>query len=279
MNLAVCYKTLGVGPSASIAEIKTAFRKRAKALHPDLSLVKTKDGLEKAEEKMRLLLHAYQNVLKERSRLEETGEFDFFTKKTQAENFDYRMWLLNKTDYESRAKLIFFDLFHGLEGEAVNEYNTRRSEAKGFYLSKYFNREDFMDCGFVLAEELYFRGEYYEAFVLLEEIFYMEKEKPYFKHFFPEILSLIKSILRDKLHRFTDDELAVDCYEAALKFGFKKAETALILKKMSEAFRRLGDIFRADSCLQEAVRLSPKRAGSGSLKKTAVNFVSCSFKL
>jgi len=76
-----------------------------------------------------------------------------------------------------------------------------------------------------------------------------------------------------------DDELAVDCYEAALKFGFKKAETALILKKMSEAFRRLGDTFRADSCLQEAVRLSPKRAGSGSLKKTAVNFVSCSFKL
>ena len=64
-----------------------------------------------------------------------SDEFDYFTQKSQAENFDYRLWLLKRSDYESRAKLIFFDLFHGLESEAVKEYNARRSEAGGFYLS------------------------------------------------------------------------------------------------------------------------------------------------
>ena len=31
------YKLLGIQPDASVAEIKTAFRRKAKQLHPDLS--------------------------------------------------------------------------------------------------------------------------------------------------------------------------------------------------------------------------------------------------
>lgn len=256
------YAILGVSPKASAAEIKTAFRKKAKLHHPDLTQNKTKEEKEKSESAMRLLLNAYQSLLKEKTADENPFDyFDFFSKKNTAESFDYRLWLLKKTDYESRAKLIFFDLFHGLEQSAVEEYNKRRSEAGGFYLSKYFNKEDFMDCGFVLAEELYFRGEYYESFLLLEEIFYMEKEKPYFKHFFPEVTDLIKSIISDKLHRYTEDELALDCYEAALELGFKKIDKANILKRMSEIYYRFGDTYRASQCLNEAMQLSPKLRG------------------
>ncbi|UTC76040.1 DnaJ domain-containing protein [Treponema sp. OMZ 792] len=256
------YAILGVSPKASAAEIKTAFRKKAKLHHPDLTQNKTKEEKEKSESAMRLLLNAYQSLLKEKTADENPFDyFNFFSKKNAAESFDYRLWLLKKTDYESRAKLIFFDLFHGLEQSAVEEYNKRRSEAGGFYLSKYFNKEDFMDCGFVLAEELYFRGEYYESFLLLEEIFYMEKEKPYFKHFFPEVTGLIKSIISDKLHRYTEDELALDCYEAALELGFKKIDKANILKRMSEIYYRFGDTYRASQCLNEAMLLSPKLRG------------------
>lgn len=265
MKQSFYYKLLDITTDSSIAEIKSAFRKKAKQLHPDLSLKKTPKEKETAEEKMRELLLAYQNILKEKNTL--GTDFDFFTEKNRAESFDYRIWLLNKTDYESRAKLIFFDLFHGLETEAVTEYNKRRSEAMGFYLSKYFSREDFMDCGFVLAEELYFRGEYYESFLLLEEIFYLEKQKPYFKHFFPEIISIIKSIINDKLHNFTEDELAIDCYEAALNLDFENTDKANIFRRMSEVYYRLGDKYAATTCYKEAVRLSPKLMGIKKLQK------------
>ena len=256
------YALLGISSEASIAEIKTAFRKKAKLHHPDLIQYKTGEEKEKSESAMRLLLNAYQNILKEKTNSENPFDyFDFFSKKNAAESFDYRLWLLKKTDYESRAKLIFFDLFHGLEQSAVEEYNKRRSEAGGFYLSKYFNREDFMDCGFVLAEELYFRGEYYESFLLLEEIFYLEKQKPYFKHFFPEVTDLIKSIINDKLHRYVEDELALDCYEAALELDFKKIDGANIFKRMSEIYYRFGDTYRASQYLNKAMQLSPKLKG------------------
>lgn len=255
------YAVLGVSCEASIAEIKTAFRKKAKSYHPDLNISLTREQKERAEAEMRLLLCAYQNVLKEKSENDVFADsFDFFGKNSKAENFDYRFWLLKQTDYESRAKLIFFDLFHGLESEAVEEYNARRSEAGGFFLSKYFNREDFMDVGFVLAEELYFRGEYYESFLLLKEIFYLEKEKPYFKHFFSEVEVLIKSIIRNKLHLYVEDDLALDCYEEALNFDLKNADKANIFRRLAEIYNKFGDQFNAEILFNEAVRLSPKLA-------------------
>ena len=251
------YALLGISSEASIAEIKTAFRKKAKLHHPDLIQYKTGEEKEKSESAMRLLLNAYQNILKEKTNSENPFDyFDFFSKKNAAESFDYRLWLLKKTDYESRAKLIFFDLFHGLEQSAVEEYNKRRSEAGGFYLSKYFNREDFMDCGFVLAEELYFRGEYYESFLLLEEIFYLEKQKPYFKHFFPEVQALARTILLHHIDGLIHVESAVALWERALDWGFGKKDEAAFLIKMADAYAKMRNTTLAAVCLAEAKRLN-----------------------
>ena len=100
-----------------------------------------------------------------------------------------------------------------------------------------------------------------ESFLLLEEIFYLEKQKPYFKHFFPEVTDLIKSIIIDKLHRYVEDELALDCYEAALELGFKKIDRANILKRMSEIYYRFGDSYKASQYVNEAMKLSPKLRG------------------
>ena len=61
------YALLGISPEASVAEIKTAFRKKAKLHHPDLTRHKTGEEKEKSESAMRLLLNAYQNLLKEKT--------------------------------------------------------------------------------------------------------------------------------------------------------------------------------------------------------------------
>ena len=260
------YKILSVSPSASTSEIKRAFRKKAKALHPDIPHnVRNTDGKKANEQAMMRLIRAYEALLDAKRR----AEFDFFYNKTvkKGESFDYRTWLKEQADPESRATLIFFDLFHNAEDEAVREFLRLCSEHPSFSLRCYFSRGDFMDCGFVLAEELYFRNHYYESFLLLEQIIREERKDAYFRHFFPEVLILARKLIREKLIYTLADDLLLDCCEAALDFGLSKADNAEILKKMAEIYYRMGDFTTGDGCAAASVRMNPRIRGITKLKK------------
>ena len=55
-----CYRVLGVKPSASAAEIKRAFRQRAKELHPDIPANQASGG--DTDARMRDLIRAYETL-------------------------------------------------------------------------------------------------------------------------------------------------------------------------------------------------------------------------
>ncbi|MDR2898099.1 MAG: J domain-containing protein [Spirochaetaceae bacterium] len=258
-----CYKILGVPPSASAAEIKRSFRKKAKLLHPDVADTDT-DAFQE-------LLKAYEIL----SDVQQRRAFDssyMMARETRhmEETFNYRMWLLSKNDDKTRATLIFFDLLHDREDDAVEEYRTRRNSPEGFTLASWFSREDFMDCGFILAEELFFREDYYESFLLLAEIIRLEREKSYFLHFFPEVISLTKDLLRNKIAFSVCDELALDSWETALDLGFPRKDEAFFFRRMAEAYERMGDIYTAGICLKEALRLDPVMPVPRQMKKRLV---------
>ena len=260
------YTILNISPSASIAEIKRAFRKKAKELHPDIPHnVRHIGGKKSNEQALLQLIRAYEALLDAKRR----AEFDVFYNKAakKTESFDYRTWLKEQTDTESKAMLIFFDLFHNAEDEAVEEFLRLRVVQPSFSLRRFFNRGDFMDCGFVLAEELSFRNHYYEAFVLLEQIIREEQKQAYFRHFFAEVLSLARKLIREKLIYMLADDLILDCCEAALDFGLSKADNAEILKKMAEIYYRMGDFTTGDGCAAASVRMNPRIRGIATLKK------------
>ncbi|WP_184652957.1 J domain-containing protein [Treponema rectale] len=245
-----CYKILGVSHSATAAEIKRAYRLKAKLLHPDLS---QDDG-----EKFRELVEAYETLsdLKTRQLFDESYSYGkFYGKKRDSVSFDYRTWLLEREDDESRAKLIFFDLMHRNEDEAVKEFKRMNSERTGFKLSRWFTREDFMDYGFILAEELVLRQEYYDAVILLEQIIKMEYSYSYFRLFFPEVLSLARHILRNNIEGQVNDELALDAWEMALDLKLGNSDDAFFLQKMADVYERMGDFRTADVCREESMRL------------------------
>lgn len=264
-----CYHLLGIKSSASAAEIKRAFRRRAKEIHPDISDNKTPaaDNVSR----MRALLLAYETLSDPERRAEFDATYAKFRQYSAGTDavggFDYRLWLLERDDNESRSKLIFFDLFHGLEEEAVREYKVRRAISGGFILSRYFEREDFMDCAFILAEELSARGDPYEAFLLLFEVIGLERKKPYFRHFFPEVIILVRDILRNRMVGVVTDELALDCLETALELGMGKKDDAIILKLMALCYERIGDKHTARACLAQALKLDPKITGVRELRR------------
>lgn len=243
---------MGVRPDATAAEIRRAYREKAKQFHPDAS------GKAETTRQFQLLVKAYETLsdTKQRSLFDEAFFMRHQAKAYRSTNsFDYRTWLLARTDEESRSKLIFFDLMHGHEDEAVEEFKRMSMNHAGFRLAKWFTREDFMDYGFILSEELVLRNEYYDAFVLLEQIIRMERTYEYFRLFFPEVMDLARTVLKYRIDGKINDELALDSWERALELGFGNKDDAYFLRKMAGAYRRLGDTHTARICEEEAERL------------------------
>jgi len=262
------YKILGVAPTATAAEIKRAYRRKAKLLHPDINFAASLNSQNSAKpqsdtsEEFRQLVIAYEVL----SNVHQRSMFDTsysmrsrYEKGSRSEHsFNYREWLLNRHDEESRCKLLFWDLMHNREDDAVAAFKQLNTEIAGFRLSVWFTREDFMDYGFILAEELVFRGEYYDAVLLLEQIILMEYSYPYFKHFFPEVISLTKDLLLHRIEGYVPEELAIDCWERALELQFGKKEDALFLLKMANAYDGMGDTDTANICVTEAINSDSK---------------------
>lgn len=253
-----CYKILGVSHNATAAEIKHAFRQKAKLLHPDIT------GQDSAE--FRELKSAYETLsdLKARQLFDDsysyrqsqaTYEQNPFGKKNTYKKFDYRKWLLERTDDESRARLILFDLLHSNEDAAVAEFKRMNMERPNFRLSYWLIREDFMDFGFILAEELVLRQEYYDAIILLEQIIKMEYSYNYFRLFFPEVISLALHVFRNNIEDACSPELAIDAWERALDLNLGKENDAYFLLKMADAYEKIGDRHTANICKEEAAKL------------------------
>ncbi len=256
-----CYRILGVPETAGAAEIKRAFREKAKLLHPDTARHLHKGGKEPDENSagMRELLEAYRTLSDPalREGFDATyARFRYSRRQSPGDAFDYRRWLLSRTDNESRAKLIFFDLFHDLEEEAVEEYLKYLYPPGKFVLSNYFDREDFMDCGFVLAEELAARNKIYEAFCLLADVISEEYRKPYFRHFFSDALDFLRSVIRKIIPENLSDELALDCFEYALELRLGEKDDIFILRRMAECYLRIGDENTAAVCASEAEKIA-----------------------
>ena len=245
-----CYKILGVSHAATAAEIRRAYRKKAKLLHPDIT--------HSDSAAFRELTEAYETLrdMKSRNLFDESFAYGRMRRSEHAGSFDYREWLLAREDEESRSKLIFFDLTHQREDSAVAEFKRMNSEHGGFRLSRHFTREDFMDYGFILCEELVLRREYYDAVILLEQIIRMERSYSYFKLFFPEVLDIARHVLRNNIEGQVSDELALDAWERALDLGFGKKDDGFFLLKMADAYERMGDSKTAGLCREEAAKFS-----------------------
>jgi tetratricopeptide (TPR) repeat protein len=250
------YSLLGIDTRASPQDIKRAFREKAKRIHPDIA------GTTGTE--MRRLLTAYEVLSDPERRSEYDRAYGRFVK---TDNFDYRAFLKeNADDPASQAKLIFFELLHLEEDEALAVW--RKQGGLGFPLEKYLDREDWMDCSFILAEELEKRGRYYESFLLLVRIIREERRRPYFRHFLCEVENFLKELVRLKLKGAVDDESYVVCMEDLLDLGFPPKDEARWMRSLAETLLKLGEFNGAGTVFNEALKRNPVLPNTVRLRRT-----------
>ncbi|MDR1784972.1 MAG: DnaJ domain-containing protein, partial [Spirochaetaceae bacterium] len=224
------YRILGVSEQATTAEIKRAYRKKVKEFHPDLSSEKTAE--------FRALVDAYKVLLERRSKRllnREPARREWKRESPGGASFDYRAWLLDREDGQSRCRLIVYDLLTGRETEAVEEYKKNLRQNPAFSFSRWFTREEFMDYGFILSEELAARKEFYLAFLLLERIITMEKTLSVFRLFFPEVLDFTRDLVAVRLEGTVSDEAAVRVWKRALELGLGDEADGELLYKIAAA--------------------------------------------
>jgi tetratricopeptide (TPR) repeat protein len=249
------YSLLGVSRTAAPGDIKRAFREKAKRLHPDIA------G-ELAAGEMRKLLIAYEVL----SSLERRYEYDrAFTRFTQTSDFDYRSWLRRRDDPASQAKLVFFGLLHLEEDEAIEIW--RRNGGIFFSMEEYLDREDWLDCLFLLAEELDKRRQHYDAFRLLVVLVREERRLPYFRHFMQDIEAFLKELVRLRLRAQVDEETWVDCMETLLGLGFSSHDEARWMRSMAETLLKLGDASAAELIIRGALKKDPGLPNAARLRR------------
>jgi curved DNA-binding protein CbpA len=220
------YAILGVTREAGENEIKSAFRQKAKLLHPD-----TSGGGPEAGEKMRKLLASYKLLMN----AERRAQYDRIFSRMKAESlFDYRNFLRQEQgDDASFAKLIFYELLQFEDDDAVKDWFSKGGLE--FKMQDYLEREDWMDCLFMLSEELCKRGYFYEAFVLAASTLIEEKKKPYFRHFRVEVESYILKIVRLNLKNAVESDIWIQCLKLMLTLGFDPKHDAQFEKWIDAA--------------------------------------------
>jgi curved DNA-binding protein CbpA len=248
------YDWLGVKFEASTDEIKKAFREKAKQVHPDIA------G-SPAGEAMRRLLTAYQTLSSPERRYEYNRAYSRFINKG---GFNYRTWLRQRADDPaSQAKLVFFEFLHMEEDEAIAIW--RRNGGLNFEMDKYLGREDWMDCSFLLAEELDRRGCALEAFTIYVILIREERRLPYFRHFAVEVTSRLKELARSRLKNSVDAEAWAGCMETMLSLGFPAREEQRWKKALANAPRDPGK--KAGILPKTYSKRSPRRSAEGKSKK------------
>ena len=261
------YDILGVSPEASAQEVKSAFRRQAKRLHPDLAGSSSQPGSTRSREvAMRVLLEAYRML----SDPEKRRAYDRSLRRRAAEEdgFDYHRFLKARpNDPESQAKLVVYDLLHGLEDEALETYERAKAFGADFRLERYLERSEAMDAEFCIAEEYERRERWLKAYGIYKRLIVMEAEKPTFRYFFEVVALRFRSLLLLKLPKLLDEEDFIDRLEEAAGLQLSRRDSAQFLRKKAEVQLRLRDTAGALESLERAARLVPRLAGLAALRR------------
>ena len=237
------YHILGVPVDADHEEIRYAYRRQVKAVHPDVH-----NGDPGSVERMKAVVLAWE-VLSNPLRREEYDRIHGI-RSDAPEEFDYAEFLRSqRDDHESQSKLVFYDLLHDNPEEALQIYDTLVT-TNDFELSAYLGREDFMDCAFLLAEEYESRNEYRRAFMLLSAIVRYERQKPYFRHFMQDVYERLRSIVCFKMVEQRNMTRFSSFLNQMINWELPKREVAFCYKKAAEIYLEVGERRKAFRYLQ-----------------------------
>ncbi len=250
------YEILDVDRNASSEEVKSAFRKLAKLYHPD----NTPRNAKESEMLLKRVMASYRVLGNKRER----ERYDVLLRNRPVAYKEQDEKRKRRTD-RMRAKAFLECLLNAQTNEALEMYERIREQ--GFNLEDHMSERDYLDCLFLLAEQLEEVERDKEAVDLYEELYRREKEPPRRRYFFDEIELRLQKLYSRKLPLKagnTEEEIA--CYERMLEFDIDRNEEAFIWKKIAEVHLRRDEKEIAKEMLSKALDLQPALKGTAIIR-------------
>ena len=251
------YDILDLDRTASQGDIKRAFRRLAKEYHPDTTQDANKEA---ASRQLKRVMAAYRVLSNERERARYDVLLQTQLSSTAKETADDR-------SVREMAGNVLEHLLEG-EGDDALEVYDELTDTEDFELRDHFSMRDYLDCLFLLAEEMEEVSRDREAAALYEELYEREKEPPRHRYFFEEVKVRLKKLYSRKLPRGAESPVEeIQCYERILQFDVDRSEKAFILKKIAEVHLKVGETEKAKKVFQEALDLKPGLKGTATIRE------------
>lgn len=252
------YDILDVERTASQDDIKRAFRKLAKKYHPDTNPGEAKRA---ASRRLKQVMAAYRVLSNERER----ARYDVLLQTSPA--FQEPTVKPRDDSIETKVDAMMEALLNS-DGDTALARWDELNRNPSFLLAEHLDTRDYLDCLFLLAEEMEEAGRNKEAADLYEELYLKEKEPPRHRYFFEEVKVRLKKLYSRKLPRdATDPEEEIACYERILEFDVDRSEKAFILKKIAEVHLKMGKEQKARDVFTSALDLKPGLKGTATIRE------------
>ncbi|MBN1422064.1 MAG: J domain-containing protein [Planctomycetes bacterium] len=250
------FRILGVVPGATRDEIRAAFRRLVVRYHPD------KNPGREASTGRRFceVVEAYEILCDDDRR----RAFETRARRAAATRPapPRRPYYFDLDDPQSVARQVLYLLLHRRADEADAILAREESRLGPRFLRDHLEREDLVDCLFLLAEVREGAGALEAAASLYEEVLGLETKVHRSRHFFPEVVARLKALYTSRIPRTVGPEEALRFYQRAEALGAGRVERGELAKRRAVALFELGEIGRAAECLREAYRLNPRLKGA-----------------
>jgi curved DNA-binding protein CbpA len=252
------YEILELSRDATREAVKTAFRTKAKKYHPDFH----PDRNAWAHDRIQEVIRAYEVLFDDEKR----AVYDRTLSRLEMRRGSaYRESLKKRGDDPAACcQLIFLDLLEGRGAHGLEGYERLRISRPSFSLKDAMPVRDYLDCGFLVAEEFERQHRPRAAFEHYREIYRQDRIHNYFRHFRAEILLRMRNLVLQFLEMEGHLAYALDGFSGELAAGLNRRERAFMYKKIAEHFSRLGEEGFARLNLIAALQLHP---GIGGVKK------------
>ena len=248
------YRTLGVPQSATIGEIRQAFRKLAKQYHPDKNPVDAetaRDTFESVTEAYRVLSDARQRELYDRDHKRRP---DPTRRPTTPDDLCYHILDLLLDEYVNEA-VQAFDALQAMVAVSIDQLD----------LPAYMDYPDARDCEFLLAEALERCDRTTQAIVLYTLALERESRRPHFRAFTEEIRSRVKRLhmrrLRMEIAEARYPTSADEALDTIFRIGVTQRERARWYKALGTALESAGEFDLARDAVRRAFEVYPSLVG------------------